>query len=357
MISCRFALKLMFDCCVVHNERGEDEHSLNIPTKRDEPAIRDISIDAEEVKFNRNRRAGVSAEAVTRERIENWEPKIFPKSPQDRIDIKRVIQSKLQVLFGHLTSEALENVIDSLESGIIESGTNVIKQGDVGDYFYIVKAGSFDIYVKRGNEPPSKVAVKGPGDSFGELALLYNAPRAATVRATSRSTVWRLDRDAFQMMLVTELNTKARQYEAMLNKIELFNALNKFEKGQVSDMLVHETYSNNEIIIRQGEVGDKFYLLESGECVAKLKGPKHTDPEVPVKYYRTGDYFGEIALLSNISDSRPLRKASVYACNGPVSVLSLDRSAFDRVLGPIKDLMKERAELYPSYAQVSPQRK
>eukprot|EP00388_Colpodella_angusta_P012895 GDKJ01032538.1.p1 GENE.GDKJ01032538.1~~GDKJ01032538.1.p1 ORF type:complete len:354 (-),score=57.31 GDKJ01032538.1:482-1543(-) len=343
----------MFNCCVLRNIQAEDELQLNYPTSKDDPIVREISVISPEPKFNRNRRAGVSAQAVTRERLENWEPKSFPKSESEKKDIKKVIENRLQVLFGHLTPESLDMVIDSLELADLPSGFELIRQGDVGDYFYIVKSGTFDIFVRRGSETPSKVATRGSGDSFGELALLYNSPRAATVKSTSPAQVWKLDRDSFQMMLVTESNTKARQYENMLDRIELFDALNKFEKGQVSDMLQCEQYNDGDIIIKQGDLGNTFYLLESGECIAKLRGPNPGDEEIPVKSYKTGDYFGEMALLSPANENS-FRRASIYANNGPVSVLVLDRQAFDRVLGPIKDIMKERAKSYVSYAQVSP---
>jgi cAMP-dependent protein kinase regulator len=54
----------------------------------------------------------------------------------------------------------------------------VIQQGAEGDNFYVVDEGLFDIFVKD-----KKVVEVGPGGSFGELALMYNTPRAATVKA------------------------------------------------------------------------------------------------------------------------------------------------------------------------------
>lgn len=353
----------MFDCCVVADKRVDEELMMGQATPVPGTPINDAPAATEPgANYRRNRRAGVSAEAVSAESIKNWTPKIIPKSKEDREEIIRIIGNTLPVIFGHLTPDARGVIADVLEPMEVSAGTDLIKQGDSGDYFYIVRSGEFDIYVQRGSGAPAKVASRGPGGSFGELALLYNAPRAATVRANQASVVWKLDRDSFRMMLVTDSNTRAKKHEALLSKVEMFQTLNKFEKGQVNDLLHEETFDDGAAIIRQGEVGDKFYILDTGAAVAKLLPPQSAPgaEEIVVKEYAEGDCFGELALLSDLNNpGQNVRKASVYAVapskGGQVKVLSLLRDDFDRVLGPIKDLMKERAAAYPTYDQAAKQ--
>lgn len=74
----------------------------------------------------------------------------------------------------------------------------VCVSGDAGDNFYVVEEGDFDILVNS-----NKVASRGPTTSFGELALLYNSPRAATVVSRARGTLWALDRLTFRHMLAS----------------------------------------------------------------------------------------------------------------------------------------------------------
>ena len=83
-----------------------------------------------------------------------------------------------------------------MQQKVAKPGENVITQGEKGDNFYIVEDGTFDILVNG----VGKVAVRGPGDSFGEKALLYNCPRSATVCATSVASLWALDRVAFRYL-------------------------------------------------------------------------------------------------------------------------------------------------------------
>src|SRR6185503_5539741 len=71
-------------------------------------------------------------------------------------------------------------------------GAEVVRQGDSGDRFFLVREGTLDVYVDGRQVEPL-----GPGDSFGEIALLRDVPRTATVKARTPVTLYALERDAF----------------------------------------------------------------------------------------------------------------------------------------------------------------
>merc|ERR1711920_178276 len=180
---------------------------------------------------------------------------------------------------------------------------------------------------------------------FGELALMYNAPRAATVTATSSSKVWALDRESFQMMLSTAENTKKSQYEEFLANIEIFSHLNRYERSRLSDMLESELFDTGEDIIKQGDEGNRFYIIEDGEAKAYINGDKG---EIEVKHYKVpGEFFGEVALIT-----KAVRRATVRAAGDGCSVLSVSRDDFDRVLGPIREKLEKNIDRYPAYADI-----
>eukprot|EP00928_Gymnodinium_smaydae_P063771 TRINITY_DN47267_c0_g1_i1.p1 TRINITY_DN47267_c0_g1~~TRINITY_DN47267_c0_g1_i1.p1 ORF type:complete len:814 (-),score=226.41 TRINITY_DN47267_c0_g1_i1:115-2556(-) len=292
------------------------------------------------------RRPGVSAQTISEERIKDWVKPSFQKSEGARENLRQIIAAsdKLQVLFGHLKPESIYDVIDAMFPKEVSAGSNIITQGEEGDNFYIVDEGQFDVLVKRSEGPPVKVLDYGPGACFGELALMYNAPRAATVTATTSGKVWALDRESFQMMLVTSENTKRKEYEGFLENVDIFKDLTKYELSQLSDLLEMECFDAGEDIIRQGDTGDIFYIVDDGEARAYISGE---EGEIEVKRYsQPGDYFGEIALLTDAQ-----RRASVRAAGTGCSVLSVSRADFDRVLGPIKDLLSKQIDKYPQYAQ------
>jgi len=213
----------------------------------------------------------------------------------------------------------------------------VISQGDQGDFFYVVEKGPFDIYVNPiGALQPGpdgagdKVATIEPGGSFGELALMYNAPRAATVvSAEAGSTLWALDRITFRRILMDSTFQRRRLYESFLEEVPILSTLTKYERSKIADALETQKYPAGTTIIKEGDAGEAFYLLESGEAEAYKEGV-----ERPVKLYHKGDYFGELALLNDAP-----RAASVIS-KTEVKVATLGKDGFQRLLGPVESIMR-----------------
>jgi cAMP-dependent protein kinase regulator len=161
---------------------------------------------------SQSRRAGVSAQPISADRMSHWKRPVYPKSPNSVSRLVSIVtnsdHANMHFLFGHLSKQQLDDLIMAMSRKDVKKGDVVIRQGDEGDAFYIVDEGTFDIYVLRnktdsmnGNALGEKVATVGSGSSFGELALMYNSPRAATVVCTSEhgGRLWALDRDSFQV--------------------------------------------------------------------------------------------------------------------------------------------------------------
>ncbi|KAJ5095542.1 cAMP-dependent protein kinase regulatory subunit [Penicillium alfredii] len=287
------------------------------------------------------RRTSVSAESLnpTSAGTDSWTPPHHPKTEDQLARLKTAVSGNF--LFSHLDDDQFKTVLDALvEKPIPAKDIKVISQGDAGDYFYIVENGHFDIYIHpSGSVQPgpdglgNKVATTGPGGSFGELALMYNAPRAATVLSLdAKSTLWALDRITFRRILMDSAFQRRRMYEAFLEEVPLLSSLKPYERSKIADALDTIKYPANSTIIAEGDPGDAFYLLESGEAEAFKNGVSGS-----VKDYRRGDYFGELALL----DDKP-RAASIVT-KTDVKVARLGRDGFKRLLGPVEEIMR-RAE-------------
>jgi cAMP-dependent protein kinase regulator len=290
-------------------------------------------------EYNTARRTSVSAESLnpTSEGDDNWKPPFHQKTSDQVNRLRQSVSSNF--LFSHLEEEQANLVLGALvENNIPAKGIKVITQGDAGDYFYIVEKGTFDIYVNSsgtiGPGPEgmgTKVNSIGPGGSFGELALMYNAPRAATVISTeASSTLWRLDRVTFRRILMDSAFQRRRMYESFLEEVPLLQSLTPYERSKIADALNAQRYKAGDVIIREGDPGEDFFLLESGQAEAyKNEGGPH-----PVKQYHKGDYFGELALL----DNKP-RAASVVA-KTDVKVAVVGKDGFQRLLGPVEGIMR-----------------
>ncbi|KFY27604.1 hypothetical protein V491_00830 [Pseudogymnoascus sp. VKM F-3775] len=164
---------------------------------------------------------------------------------------------------------------------------------------------------------------------------MYGAPRNATViSATNDCVLWALDRVTFRRILMDYTFTRRRMYEKFLAEVPLLSSLNDYERSKIADALESCKYPAGTTIINEGDVGEAFYLLESGEASAYKKGV-----EAPVKNYKKGDYFGGLALLND----KP-RAASVV-CDTDVKVATLGKDGFQRLLGPVEGIMRrERYE-------------
>jgi cAMP-dependent protein kinase regulator len=290
--------------------------------------------------YNLGRRTSVSAESLAPASAEDnssWKAPQFPKTPDQLARLRAAVSHNF--LFSHLDDDQTTQVLGALqERKIPAKDVRVIVQGDAGDYFYVVESGAFDIHVSpSGHVEPGptglgpKVAASGPGSSFGELALMYNAPRAATVVSTVPSILWQLDRVTFRRILMDSAFQRRRMYETFLESVPLLATLTPYERSKIADALETAKHPAGSTIIREGDVGDTFFLLEAGQAEVRKRG---INDNAPLKTYGPGDYFGELALL----EDQP-RAASVVSTT-EVKVATLGKDGFQRLLGPVESIMR-----------------
>ena len=286
-------------------------------------------------------RSGVSAEVYGKfHKKENFVARVIQKTPEQ---IQRIKSSVIHsFLFGNLEPKDLEVVINAMEEKRYKKGENIITQGDNGDCLYFVEEGNLNCFKKfQGHDEPKLVKKYQPGDAFGELALLYNAPRAATITAESNEVItWVLDRETFNHIVKEAAQKKREKYENFLKNVEILSTIEPYELMQISDALKTATFKKGDYIIKEGEMGDVFYILEEGACEA-TKTLEPGKPDTVIKEYTIGDYFGERALIKG----EP-RACNIIASSDTVKVISLDRISFKRLLGPIEEILKRNIDKY-----------
>lgn len=287
------------------------------------------------------RRAGVSAESVDSNDVADYVRPVYEKDEQTRSVIAGVLQSnvKMGVLFGHLDKDGLEGVVDAFQVLTFAQGETIIKQGDEGDRLYICAKGLVDVFVRRPFEPPEAlgdlVTTLGAGELFGELALMYSGPRAATVKISSSSCIcFTLERAAFKMLLANSGVAKPTMYDGFLTEVELLKSMNHFELGKLSEAMESQLFAGDEDIIAEGVESNCFYIVEDGTCSALLGGKE-------VRKYEKGGYFGFIALMM---DQPP--NATVKATGQGCSVLACDKDTFSTLPGPIRQTVRNEHGQY-----------
>ncbi|ROI37088.1 cAMP-dependent protein kinase type II-beta regulatory subunit [Anabarilius grahami] len=289
------------------------------------------------------RRASVCAEAYNPdEDEEEREPRVtHPKTDEQRQRLQEACKDIL--LFKNLDQEQISQVLDAMFEKVVVTGEHIIDQDDDGDNFYVIERGMFDIVLKVEGTTRTVGSYDNRG-SFGELALMYNTPRAATIIATSPGALWCLDRLTFRRIIVKNNAKKRKTYEAFIGTLPLLMSLEVSERMKVVDVLSTKVYNSGEQIIAQGDLADSFYIVESGHVRITMKRSKSKnnteDEEVEIATCSRGQYFGELALVTN----KP-RAASAYAMDN-VKCLVMGVQAFERLLGPCMDIMKRNIANY-----------
>lgn len=150
------------------------------------------------------------------------------------------------------------------------AGQDVIFEGEQGDTLYIIKEGEFDCFkVINGSSTYLKTYI--PGDFFGELALMYNAPRAASIKSKSDGKVFGLDRTTFNNIVQEAATKKRKYYSSILSKVEILAEIDPYEKEQLCDSLKEEEFEAGSYVVRQGEQGTRFYIIAEGKLIAEKK--------------------------------------------------------------------------------------
>ena len=293
----------------------------------------------------KNARAAVVA---TRAAEKDYVKRTIPKPNSVRKLIYDAIKSN--TLFRACSEEELVDLVDAFDSSDYAKGSTVIKQGDEGEHFFVVEEGSLDITVRMAAEESgggegdagaggNEVKVGVPyvaGSAFGELALMYGSPRAATIRATQDCKLWSIDRTAFKGITGQHKIKRSEMHLEFLRKVKIGDKVlgDVLQPEDINAMALatqQDTFANGDVIVREGERGDVFYLIESGEVEVFKKGEGGGD--APIATLSSGHFFGERALLSE-----DVRQATCIA-SSDVKCLYLMREDFVLMLGNLQDLL------------------
>lgn len=282
--------------------------------------------------YGGGRRQSVAAEKYNPEEDTSDEPDVVhPKSDFEREFLIKALSSTF--IFTSLDDEQKERVIKAMFGREVKSGEIIIEQGDDGDNFYVIESGMYDVYVNK-----NKVMNYDQTGSFGELALMYNMPRAATIEAATDGRLWALDRLTFKRIVLKAAFEKRKMYEALLESFSMFKSLSAYERMNVADALISKTFVDGEAIIKQGEEARNMYFIEKG-CVKVVID--HDGKSKEVATFGDGRYFGELALLTK----KP-RAATVYASGDETKCAILDVDKFERLLGPCVKIMQKNIPDY-----------
>ena len=255
----------------------------------------------------KTQRSSVSAEAYGQFNPRKiFVPRSIPKDQDTALKIKGLLLKSF--IFQNIEEEELSIIIEAMEVRHYSSGSTVIRQGDDGNELYVVGSGELRCSKRfPGKTEDTYLRDYQSGEYFGELALLYNIPRAASITAITDSILYSLDRECFNHIVKDSVMKSRTAFEHFFAEIELFNSLDRQERSKLCDCLRIQTFDVGQRVINEGEKGDTFYMIIDGEAVAVKSNPKSGKEEL-VFEYSPKMYFGELALMRDVP-----RAASVVA--------------------------------------------
>uniref|UniRef100_A0A7I4CT79 cGMP-dependent protein kinase n=1 Tax=Physcomitrium patens TaxID=3218 RepID=A0A7I4CT79_PHYPA len=372
---------------VVHIQNLDDDHIAMESYYRDSP-VRPLKspgvkspgrVSRDAFKGNRPVRSDFSrarARAIeaSLDLGEPWLPSTNPrvKTPEEEAQIKQALQGNF--LFEGLTEKQRQTLISCMDSVEVNAGDIIIRQGFESDLFYIVESGEFEAsFSQTGTgsaQDPGKVVHLYTADSnpcFGELALLYNKPGQATVRAATNGSLWVLEREAFRGALLMQY--MQRPLLMILRSLEIFSKLSLSHLQSLSEALTEVTFQAGQVIVEKDQKIDALYITNRGDVdiiyhdgenndAAEFQLPRASlewtgercafidrgdnDPQDPPRVKFFGDW-----VLTNM----PAKPITVVATTD-VECWCITQQAFENAVGPLSLILKEDERYMEKMSQV-----
>jgi len=289
------------------------------------------ALGANDGKQDGNLRTAISAE--TGRKLPSGKLPVIEKSPSERKIIENALMAN--AFMRGLSRVQFDKIIDAMEKKHYQAKVEIIRQGQDGTHMYILEKGEVNVSKGVAASNRQHVCDLGVGSLFGELAILYNCRRTATITSKTNVTLWCLERSLFQTVVKSAGEEKDQERFNVLKGVKDFHAFSDQKLRKICDCLEEEYFEPGMCIIRQGTSGDLFFIVKSGEVKITIGDGKE---EKDVAKKEKGDYFGEVALVKE-----DVRSANVYAV-GPVVCYTLDRTAFTNLVGKMSEEETQQAD-------------
>ncbi|XP_078660443.1 cGMP-dependent protein kinase 1-like isoform X5 [Branchiostoma floridae x Branchiostoma belcheri] len=287
----------------------------------------------------RRRAQGISAEPQSMKTLQDVTKQKFKKYIKSKSS-KDLIKAAIldNDFMKNLETSQIQEIVDCMYPVEYSKDQVIIKEGDVGSLVYVMEEGKVEV-TKEGN----KLSTMGPGKVFGELAILYNCTRTATVRALTKAKLWAIDRQCFQAIMMKTTLQKQQEYIEFLTSVPTFKDLPEETISKIADVLEECIYHEGEFIIRQGAIGDTFFIIKKGMVDVTRTDPGSSSPKF-IRSLKKGDFFGEKA-LQGPEAVEDIRTANIVAADkDSVVCLVIDRDSFSQLIGGLGHVSNKKYE-------------
>ena len=226
-------------------------------------------------------------------------------------------------------------------------GHTILRQGDQGAHAWLILAGDVEVFADDGVGPMRSVARLSSKQMIGEMSLIDNGLRSATVVARTSTTCAEIPRGAFtrllnaceplaRYMLLHLINAVRAQHGVPITSPAVIGPDIRSTDDR-SRILERRMFGPGATIFREGEVGEAAYLIQSGE-INVIRG------DTLIATLGPGRTFGEIALIRNAK-----RMASAVVGENGVALEIIRRREFDEAIGSMPMVLQSLVQSYLGY--------
>uniref|UniRef100_A0A671QR95 cGMP-dependent protein kinase n=1 Tax=Sinocyclocheilus anshuiensis TaxID=1608454 RepID=A0A671QR95_9TELE len=294
------------------------------------PATQQVQSRPELQEHQRTKRQAISAEPANVQQLSHVTLPNVPKSAKSKELIKSAILDN--DFMKNLEMSQIQEIVDCMYPVDYDKNSCIIKEGDVGSLVYVMEEGKVEV-----SKEGLKLCTMGPGKVFGELAILYNCTRTATVRTVTSVKLWAIDRQCFQTIMMRTGLIKHAENMELLKSVLTFRGLPEEILSKLADVLEETHYEDGDYIIRQGARGDTFFIISKGKVTMTREDCPGQEP-VYLRSMGKGDSFGEKAL-----QGEDIRTANVIAAES-VTCLVIDRVSYKHLIGGLEDVSNKGSE-------------
>jgi len=182
----------------------------------------------------------------------------------ERAFVKSVVEKHHDFVLSHLNEKEREQLVRAMEKLEVEEGFRIIDQDDAADFLYVLAKGSVR-FVKDGEEIGT---TSNPGDIFGELALLYDTPREASVVATSSCVLYRVARETFRTIQAHFIVENEKPLKLLKNS-KLFHDRSEELLEKLAECVFRREFSEGDVLMRKGEPVDVIWFIKDGRVLVQ----------------------------------------------------------------------------------------
>ncbi|XP_040920791.1 cGMP-dependent protein kinase 1 [Toxotes jaculatrix] len=317
--------------CLINQELQRQNKDLEKRLQEKEKVLQQLQSQYHDLEFPshsgneiepevRKSRAAVIAPEPIRETLEIARARVKKTVSETSLIVKAIQKNDF---LSRLDDEQTAMMVDLLVVSTFKPGDEVIKEGSEGDSMYIVAAGEL-LVTQAGQDLRTLTS----GDVFGELAILYNCKRTATVKAKTVVRLWCMERQTYRTIITNKSKKKREQLMGFLKTSRTLKDLNDVQLSKIIDSMEEVKYQDKDVIVREGAEANTFYIILKGEVLVTKNVNGH---QKQIRRMGKGEHFGEQALIREV-----LRTATCTA-DGPVTCFSIDKEVFEETI-PIEHL-------------------